>query len=35
MRRAHLVGLLAGLALVVGGWALAFVLAWGSVRGLR
>ena len=33
--RAQALGLLAGLALVLVGWALAAVLLWGSARGLR
>lgn len=35
MRRWHVIGCALGLAAILAGWGLAFVLAWGSVRGLR
>jgi len=35
VKRAAAIGCLAGVALVLAGWSLAFVLLWGSIRGLR
>lgn len=35
MRRAHAIGCALGLGVILGAWGMAFLLLWGSVRGLR